>query len=703
MPSKSVQIGYLLGLSLLLTSIVYFFAANWSYFDRLTKVCLSVALLLFFYSLHFLFRKYSNKLQFLSNWLFVATGIVFGVVVAIIGQVYNSHADNYQLFLVWLIPILLCAILTKYRPFYVLTFVLAHVSIYFFLFPSAYSIAWNNIEILVMLFGIVILDAVIFYLFYKNILESKTILYLSFIMFHIACYFIVLNESLPLHFLTNIVYIFVFIISFYYWYKKHLQRALLVITGVFASGYILYRGIYWVTTHYGELALLFLLLFAAGLVFTSLIIVSVVKKGKMNRFLIQFIIITITIIATLFATFAITGLFFLMFPEATADALYFFALIALIAPGLFIKLPNQIRYTLLGTGFVLGFTSGLFTFGLTYFYLLFILLCIGLYIVKMAGIRVLIYLLINIVLARITVDLFSFEMTYLLLFILNVGYYVVQMKDRATKNTAIIVGYINFFILTFLDVAIWLQIVYNLAFFLVVTSILIFVKRESYKWEWTVSFIFWFLFLGYTYYEYLWPLVHKSILFLVLGLIFLGISYYFDQKSEVRGDGSRKIQYRLSLLLAVILLQFGFIGYQVTTNETLLKHGELIKLELEPVDPRSMMQGDYIQLRYTISDLDENIKQTSFHKQKIKVVLREQDGIFQYAGFYQIGDQWNKPYEQEADDVLINGVANSPHHITYGIESFFIPDGSGLQLENEIDYAYVRVGKTGNAIIERVD
>src|SRR5690625_3211326 len=366
MPSKSVQTGYLLGLSLLLTSIVYFFAANWPYFDRLTKVSLSIALLLFFYGLHFIFQKYSNRLPFLSNWLLVATSIVFGVVVAIIGQVYNSHADSYQLFLVWLIPVFLFAVLTKYSPFYVLTFTLAHLSIYFFLFPSVYTIAWSDIEILVMLFGIVILDAVIFYLFYKNRLRSKTTLYLSFIVFHIAFYFIVLNESLPLHSLTNVVYIFVLIISFYYWYKIHLQRALLVITGVFASGYILYRGIYWVTTHYGELALFFLLLFAAGLVFISLIIVSVVNKGKMNRFLIQFIVIMITIIASLFATIAITGLFFLMFPEATEDALFFFALIALIAPGLFVKLPNQIRYTLLGTGFVLGFTSGLFTFELTY-------------------------------------------------------------------------------------------------------------------------------------------------------------------------------------------------------------------------------------------------------------------------------------------------------------------------------------------------
>lgn len=56
-----------------------------------------------------------------------------------------------------------------------------------------------------------------------------------------------------------------------------------------------------------------------------------------------------------------------------------------------------------------------------------------------------------------------------------------------------------------------------------------------------------------------------------------------------------------------MLLQVGFVSYQSITNETLLKEGTLIKVKLVPVDPRSLLQGDYVILRYdisTISDLD---------------------------------------------------------------------------------------------------
>ncbi len=703
MPNKSIQTGYSLGLSLLLTSIFYFFAANWQYFDRLTRVVLSIALLLFFYVLHVIFQNYSTRLAFLGNWLLLAAGIVFGIAVAIIGQVYNSHADNYQLFLVWLIPVLLLAIITKYVPFYVLTFILVHLTIYFFLFPTTMDQAWSGKELLVMLFGVVIMNAIIFYVSYRSMLPSRTILYLAFILFHVSFYFMVVDVSLPLHFLTNVLYFLILIGSFYYWYKIHLHHPLLVITGIFASLFVLYRGIRMVSINYGELALFFLLLFAVALVFMSMLIVGLLNKNKMNKFLPKLITILITMIATLFATLAIAGLFFLIFPEATADVLFFFAFLALIAPGLFTKLPNQVRYTLLGTGFIISYVAGLFTDKVIYFYLLFILLGIGMYVVKMAGIRVHIYLLMNLVAASILVDHFTFVIMYLVLFLLNTGYYFTQTKELATKYTALISGFLHFFILTFLDVALPLQIAYNLAFFLVVTGILLLIKRENWTWEWTVSLVFWFLFLGYKYYEYLWSLVHKSILFLVLGLLLIGITTYLDKKSTVRIEGGNKLHYRVPFLIVIIVLQLGFVSYQAFTNEALLKHGDVVKLELEPVDPRSMMQGDYIQLRYDISDLGEDIKGTTFHRQKIKVVLEEQNGIYHYAGYYKIGDLWNKPYEKAVNDVLINGIAYSPRDITYGIESFFIPDGSGLEMERDIDYAYVRVGESGNAILEKVE
>ncbi|WP_274496433.1 hypothetical protein [Priestia megaterium] len=42
MREKLVRLGYLLGLALVLSGILYFFASNWQGFDRYTKIALSV-------------------------------------------------------------------------------------------------------------------------------------------------------------------------------------------------------------------------------------------------------------------------------------------------------------------------------------------------------------------------------------------------------------------------------------------------------------------------------------------------------------------------------------------------------------------------------------------------------------------------------------------------------------------------------------
>ena len=39
-------------------------------------------------------------------------------------------------------------------------------------------------------------------------------------------------------------------------------------------------------------------------------------------------------------------------------------------------------------------------------------------------------------------------------------------------------------------------------------------------------------------------------------------------------------------------------------NERLLASGETLYLELAPVDPRSLMQGDYMRLRYAVERSD---------------------------------------------------------------------------------------------------
>ena len=55
------------------------------------------------------------------------------------------------------------------------------------------------------------------------------------------------------------------------------------------------------------------------------------------------------------------------------------------------------------------------------------------------------------------------------------------------------------------------------------------------------------------------------------------------------------------ILLNLILLMVYFI-HSIVKKEELLKDGQLVLFELAPVDPRSLMQGDYMTLRYKISE-----------------------------------------------------------------------------------------------------
>lgn len=55
------------------------------------------------------------------------------------------------------------------------------------------------------------------------------------------------------------------------------------------------------------------------------------------------------------------------------------------------------------------------------------------------------------------------------------------------------------------------------------------------------------------------------------------------------------------LIVAGALLAFGSVNYSIYAKERIKKHGEVVYLELAPVDPRSLMQGDYMALRFAVA------------------------------------------------------------------------------------------------------
>ncbi|HSN32939.1 MAG TPA: GDYXXLXY domain-containing protein [Ideonella sp.] len=57
-----------------------------------------------------------------------------------------------------------------------------------------------------------------------------------------------------------------------------------------------------------------------------------------------------------------------------------------------------------------------------------------------------------------------------------------------------------------------------------------------------------------------------------------------------------------ALLAAAFVLVTGAALYAVRDNERILAEGRVVLVHLAPVDPRSLMQGDYMALRYAIDN-----------------------------------------------------------------------------------------------------
>lgn len=57
---------------------------------------------------------------------------------------------------------------------------------------------------------------------------------------------------------------------------------------------------------------------------------------------------------------------------------------------------------------------------------------------------------------------------------------------------------------------------------------------------------------------------------------------------------------KLFIISANMLLVLLFFGFNIVKNEKVLSEGETVLLALRPVDPRSLMQGDYMTLHYEV-------------------------------------------------------------------------------------------------------
>jgi len=133
----------------------------------------------------------------------------------------------------------------------------------------------------------------------------------------------------------------------------------------------------------------------------------------------------------------------------------------------------------------------------------------------------------------------------------------------------------------------------------------------------------------------------------------------------------------------------GLFTNSMVKKETLLDDGKLILLELAPVDPRSLMQGDYMILNYGISRV---VNVDSIAKRGFCVVRLDTDGIAELVRIQQDRIPLN------VQEYLIAYTYGGRQRLNIGAESFFFQEGEGEKYE-KANYGGLKVDDQGNSLL----
>ncbi|MFV0531876.1 MAG: GDYXXLXY domain-containing protein [Flavobacteriales bacterium] len=148
-------------------------------------------------------------------------------------------------------------------------------------------------------------------------------------------------------------------------------------------------------------------------------------------------------------------------------------------------------------------------------------------------------------------------------------------------------------------------------------------------------------------------------------------------------------KYKWIIILLNLILLLVYFNHSIVKKEELLKYGQLALLELAPADPRSLMQGDYMALRYKIS---EDLNYEDFPKRGYCVVRLDSNGIANKVRLQKDLTPLNK------GEHLIKYTSSDKWNINIGAESFFFQEGQAEKYE-KAKYGGIRIDEKGNSLL----
>lgn len=151
------------------------------------------------------------------------------------------------------------------------------------------------------------------------------------------------------------------------------------------------------------------------------------------------------------------------------------------------------------------------------------------------------------------------------------------------------------------------------------------------------------------------------------------------------------------LLLAIVVASqiAGLLAFAGVREVRLIAGTEVI-LQTAPIDPRSLMQGDYAILDYAIAELPDDLADLPTGS-IVYIRLAESD-----TGVWQSTAHFTGPHPDDGR-TYIRGEVNAQGRLDFGIGTYFVPEGTGHIIENAVDVkVVVSLDRAGRAAIKRV-
>jgi uncharacterized membrane-anchored protein len=146
---------------------------------------------------------------------------------------------------------------------------------------------------------------------------------------------------------------------------------------------------------------------------------------------------------------------------------------------------------------------------------------------------------------------------------------------------------------------------------------------------------------------------------------------------------------RKAIVLAGLVIILAAVNWQIAGKERVLRDGAPMLLQLAPVDPRSLMQGDYMRLDYAIARGTGAPR--DWPRDGQLVVTIDADGVAQFV-------RRQEPGAALAPDERLLRYRRRDGRVRIGTDAFFFQEGDADRY-SQARYGELRVDADGDGLL----